>query len=666
MNRSMMPQQIMRLAGGGGISSFIPRNTTIMGQPHYLAYINPQEGQLLKDLGGAGLPGPGGVPAYWELFKPSTWGDGQGYQGTGLNLGGGSTSTSDKDDDDDDSGPTLSASAAAQVNDVRQDENGNWYAVTQIEGTNALGRDYSIDPKDNSQGPTFGGNVSENIKENFSEEVEEAGGSTEPGSILDTFKNTDVSSLGYDKETGSFVDINEVEEELAKEEGGTTVRRKDGKYYTKYADGTYSDEVHDTALDAYYAQSDRENSLGQTITNLVTPFNDTEYVGGVLVNKDTGQPVDEAALLSEMGVLDQSELPALEASSASDKKALQQAYASMQGSGVLSIGGKQVPEGPDNVGNTPIFTYTGGDDPSYEVFGGLDSNADPSMSYNEDNSLFVPYDGKDPYSFDASTNFPGSTDPNSPNYNMSKDLAETGSYYTFEFDESGEPKTDSDGNYIIDQSQKIESGPFEDGDFPIFEDNEIATLNEQGKELLLNTGDDSKMIVIDDGEYKFLGGGDTGVGGYDATGGGATITTDPVDGSTVLEQDLGGGNGDGNGGGNGDGNGGGGNGGGGGGGGGNGGGTEDGGTDDGGTGEGEVSPITTLPFLGSNFYGGYQPVTASDVLVQNPNVGIPYVPTTDPRFMPIFQQGADIDKQLGIASLFSDPASAAMYQGIMS
>ncbi len=94
MNRSVVPQQILNLSGGGGISNFIPRNTNIMGQPHYLAYINSKEGQLLKDLGGAGLPGPGGVPAYWELFKPSTWGDGKGYQGSGLNSGGGGSSSS--------------------------------------------------------------------------------------------------------------------------------------------------------------------------------------------------------------------------------------------------------------------------------------------------------------------------------------------------------------------------------------------------------------------------------------------------------------------------------------------------------------------------------------------------------------------------------------------
>jgi len=42
----------------------VPQETDIMGQPHYLAYINEEEGQLLKDLGGAGIPGPGGIPAY--------------------------------------------------------------------------------------------------------------------------------------------------------------------------------------------------------------------------------------------------------------------------------------------------------------------------------------------------------------------------------------------------------------------------------------------------------------------------------------------------------------------------------------------------------------------------------------------------------------------------
>ena len=49
-----------------GIAS-IPRETVLGGQPHMLAYINPKEERLLRGIGGLGIPGPGGVPAYFEL-----------------------------------------------------------------------------------------------------------------------------------------------------------------------------------------------------------------------------------------------------------------------------------------------------------------------------------------------------------------------------------------------------------------------------------------------------------------------------------------------------------------------------------------------------------------------------------------------------------------------
>ena len=44
----------------------LPRRTVIANQPHMLAYINPQEEMLLRQLGGAGEPvGPMGIPAYY-------------------------------------------------------------------------------------------------------------------------------------------------------------------------------------------------------------------------------------------------------------------------------------------------------------------------------------------------------------------------------------------------------------------------------------------------------------------------------------------------------------------------------------------------------------------------------------------------------------------------
>ena len=73
VQKNQMPQAMMGQpepaypdAGIGALENVVsgaPRQTEIMGQPHMLAYINPQEEQMLRDAGGAGLPGPDGVPA---------------------------------------------------------------------------------------------------------------------------------------------------------------------------------------------------------------------------------------------------------------------------------------------------------------------------------------------------------------------------------------------------------------------------------------------------------------------------------------------------------------------------------------------------------------------------------------------------------------------------
>jgi hypothetical protein len=60
----------------GNVISGAPRQTEIMGQPHMLAYINPQEEALIQSQR-SGMPafeGPGGVPAYafWDRVK-DTW-----------------------------------------------------------------------------------------------------------------------------------------------------------------------------------------------------------------------------------------------------------------------------------------------------------------------------------------------------------------------------------------------------------------------------------------------------------------------------------------------------------------------------------------------------------------------------------------------------------------
>jgi hypothetical protein len=50
-----------------GNSTNAPRETFINDQRHMLAYINPFEEDLLRNYGGTGQAGPGGVPAFPPL-----------------------------------------------------------------------------------------------------------------------------------------------------------------------------------------------------------------------------------------------------------------------------------------------------------------------------------------------------------------------------------------------------------------------------------------------------------------------------------------------------------------------------------------------------------------------------------------------------------------------
>jgi len=66
LNRVMLTMSNKYAEGGA-----VPRQTTIEGQPHALAYINPEEEQMLRNAGGTGQPGPGGVPAFPTMYSPS-------------------------------------------------------------------------------------------------------------------------------------------------------------------------------------------------------------------------------------------------------------------------------------------------------------------------------------------------------------------------------------------------------------------------------------------------------------------------------------------------------------------------------------------------------------------------------------------------------------------
>jgi hypothetical protein len=73
-----------RPAASNNVVSGAPRQAELMDQPHMLAYINPQEEQMLRDAGGTGQF-VNGIPAF-----PPVSGRTQGRSNTGTGFSGGS------------------------------------------------------------------------------------------------------------------------------------------------------------------------------------------------------------------------------------------------------------------------------------------------------------------------------------------------------------------------------------------------------------------------------------------------------------------------------------------------------------------------------------------------------------------------------------------------
>ena len=61
---TLMNRGGLAMAQGGSV----PNQAMIGGQPHRLAYVNPQEEAMMKAAGGTGAPSYGGIPAYFTIM----------------------------------------------------------------------------------------------------------------------------------------------------------------------------------------------------------------------------------------------------------------------------------------------------------------------------------------------------------------------------------------------------------------------------------------------------------------------------------------------------------------------------------------------------------------------------------------------------------------------
>jgi len=84
--------------GLAGIVKNVPRKVDIKGQSHMLAWITPKEGETLQALGGSGMPGPMGIPAYYD--PGGTADPGQAAEGGFSDSFGGYDGPSNSDDND--------------------------------------------------------------------------------------------------------------------------------------------------------------------------------------------------------------------------------------------------------------------------------------------------------------------------------------------------------------------------------------------------------------------------------------------------------------------------------------------------------------------------------------------------------------------------------------
>ena len=224
-NRASPPQPPYPDAGIGALENVangVPRQTMIGDQPHMLAYINPQEEQALRDMGGTGLPGPDGIPAYWSFTDPSSWGDGQGYTG-GSDTGQAvvDTFTSVKDNVTDFFTPTTTPTITPTVTNTNTNTNTNTTPVVTTTTDTGTGSNTIL--QDLTNLVTFAGNKSyvdgkeitvNNLGQNFANWVTDSDNLeykdnvlydlTTGAPVVGAEAEASFFNTGYDENTGTY------------------------------------------------------------------------------------------------------------------------------------------------------------------------------------------------------------------------------------------------------------------------------------------------------------------------------------------------------------------------------------------------------------------------------------------------------------------------------
>ena len=250
--------------------SNVPRYANLMNQPHMLAYINPQEEQMLRDSGGAGAPGPDGIPVYgwWS----DTWSE--------ITSGGQANTETYNSPSNNTSSPVVNTQTPVNTNS-------NSVSV----GAVSPGGQYAGDGFEWKKNPggyltrTYTG-VNQNLTGSydaptgFNNPNVQQFASDSPSAPEPEPEVTDSSSFltgGGSDGVGKYGAVGDfwgsVGDALGLTNYGSQAARNTGSPYQR------------TFTQAQLDALDTENTMRESFANLLTPFDNAEYIGGNLVTE---------------------------------------------------------------------------------------------------------------------------------------------------------------------------------------------------------------------------------------------------------------------------------------------------------------------------------------------------------------------------------------------
>jgi len=230
------------------VANNVPRQTMIADQPHMLAYINPQEEKALRDMGGAGLPGPDGIPSYFFFGGSTGFGSfGDRVAETASNVGSSIRDTASN----------IGSTIKDTFTGGGEDDVGNFGRVGDVLG--GIGDDLGI--TDYGTNDTVYGT-----------------GPVEPVETTILPPITYKDKNGVEHPTQAAADAANAVIDAAQEPVETTnsvVAQDLGLTYDQYGNRIEAGALPSTS-----------NSLRETIANIITPFDSAFYKDGTLYGYD--------------------------------------------------------------------------------------------------------------------------------------------------------------------------------------------------------------------------------------------------------------------------------------------------------------------------------------------------------------------------------------------